>query len=71
MAVFVIGARGSGGADHFAQVEATHKAQGLIYSKLQRQASLLAFVGNFRMLALICLLCSGLAFLFQRARAMH
>jgi DHA2 family multidrug resistance protein len=63
-------------AGHFGQVEAAHKAQGMIYGELQRQASLLAFVGNFRMLALICLLCSGLAFLFKKvhsrpAGAMH
>jgi DHA2 family multidrug resistance protein len=54
---------------HFDQVEAARKAQGVMYGELQRQATLWAFVNNFRMLALICLVCAGLVLLFKKVRA--
>jgi len=52
----------------FDQVQATHLTQSLIYGELQRQATLWAFVDNFRMLALICLVCSVLVILFKRVK---
>ncbi len=43
-------------------------AQAAIYGELQRQATLLVFVNNFRMLALICLVCAWSVVLFKRVR---
>lgn len=39
-----------------------------IYGVLVRQASLLAFIDNFRLLTLVCLLCVPLVFLLRRVR---
>lgn len=55
-------------AEHFDQVEAARKAQGLIYGELQRQSSLWAFVDNFRMLALVCLVCAGTVFILKKVK---
>jgi MFS transporter, DHA2 family, multidrug resistance protein len=56
-------------AGHFDEVEAARKAQGEIYGELQRQATLWAFVDNFRMLAFLCLVCAGLVFFFRKVKA--
>jgi DHA2 family multidrug resistance protein len=45
------------------------QAQGLLYGTLQSQASLWAFVENFRLFGLFCLGCLPLVFLFKRAKA--
>ncbi|MGB6063583.1 MAG: DHA2 family efflux MFS transporter permease subunit [Desulfomonilaceae bacterium] len=44
---------------------AAQQAYGVIYGILQKQAMLLAFMDNFRILALMCLLCIPLVFLFR------
>jgi len=48
---------------------AGEQATALIYQTLLRQAMLLAYIDNFRLIALVCLLCVPLAFLFRRVRA--
>ena len=48
---------------------AGEQATALIYQTLQRQAMLLAYIDNFRLIALVCLLCVPLVFLFRRVRA--
>jgi MFS transporter, DHA2 family, multidrug resistance protein len=45
---------------------AQHQAYGLIYQKLQQQASLWAYVDQFRLLALACAVLVPLVFLFQK-----
>jgi len=45
---------------------AHHKALGAIYEMVQQQASLLSYVDNFRLLAVLALLCLPLAALFRR-----
>jgi hypothetical protein len=54
-----------GGAD---QVTAQHKALGALYQSMMQQASLLAYVDNFRLLGFLSLLCIPIALLFQRVR---
>ena len=44
------------------------QAYGAIYQTLVRQASLLAYIDNFRLLAFMCLLCTPAALLFKRVR---
>ena len=39
-----------------------------MYAELRRQATLWAFVNNFRLLALICLVCAGSVVLFKKVR---
>ena len=48
---------------------AGEQATALIYQTLQRQAMLLAYIDNFRLIALVCLLSVPLVFLFRRVRA--
>jgi DHA2 family multidrug resistance protein len=43
-------------------------ARGYLYSSLLKQAQLLSFVQGFRMLAILSLVCIGLAFLLKRVR---
>ena len=50
-------------------VLAQMQAQGLIYGTLQSQASLWAFVENFRLFGVLCLCCLPLVLLFKRVRA--
>ena len=50
-------------------VSAGHKAVGMMYGTLARQAMLLAFLDNFRLMALLCVLCVPAALLFKRVRA--
>jgi DHA2 family multidrug resistance protein len=44
------------------------QAQGLLYGALLNQASLWAFVENFRLFGLFCILCLPLVLLFKKAR---
>jgi len=44
------------------------QAQSGIYATLLEQAKLWAFVENFRLFGLFCLLCLPLVFLFKRVR---
>jgi DHA2 family multidrug resistance protein len=44
------------------------QAQGLLYGTLLRQSELWAFVENFRLFGLLCLLCLPLVLLFKRAK---
>jgi DHA2 family multidrug resistance protein len=48
---------------------ATQQAYGAIYETLVGQATLLAYIDNFRLLAFLCLLCVPAALLFRRVRA--
>jgi len=45
------------------------EAYGAIYQMVLKQASLLAYIDNFRLLALMCLVCTPAALLFKRVRA--
>lgn len=47
---------------------AHQQAQGLIYNLMQGQASLWAFVENFRLFGILCLACLPLVLLFKRVR---
>jgi DHA2 family multidrug resistance protein len=47
---------------------AHHKALGMLYGGVQRQASLLAYMDNFRMLGFLSLLCIPLALCFRNVR---
>ncbi len=58
-------------AGQLGQFQATHLAQSEIYGEMQRQATLWAFVDNFRMLALLCLFCSILVVFFRRVATRH
>ena len=44
-------------------------AYGIIYQAVARQAMVLSYIDNFRMLAFICLICVPAVFLFKRVRA--
>jgi DHA2 family multidrug resistance protein len=50
--------------DYAAQAQAT----GIIYNVMQQQAQLAAFVDNFRLFGIICILCVPLVFLFKRVQ---
>jgi MFS transporter, DHA2 family, multidrug resistance protein len=54
---------------HGSIVTATQQAYGAIYQTLVRQAMLLAYIDNFRLLALLCLICMPAGFLFKKVRA--
>lgn len=47
---------------------AQQQAYGAIYQTLVRQANLLAYIDNFRFLALMCVICAPAALLFKRVR---
>lgn len=55
----------SQGAD---MVTAHEKALGALYRSVQQQASLLAYADNFKLLAMLSLLCFPLVLLFQKVR---
>ena len=55
--------------EYFDKPDTTHLAQGRIYAELQRQATLLAYVENFRMLAFACFLCIAGVFLLKRIKS--
>jgi DHA2 family multidrug resistance protein len=48
---------------------AQRQAYGLLYGTLQQQAALFAYVDTFRWLALLCLFCVPLVFLFRKTKA--
>ncbi|HWF87566.1 MAG TPA: DHA2 family efflux MFS transporter permease subunit [Pyrinomonadaceae bacterium] len=50
-------------------VTATEQAYGAMYQTLVRQATLLAYIDNFRLLALLCLICLPAGLLFKKVRA--
>lgn len=50
-------------------VTATQQAYGAMYQTLVRQATLLAYIDNFRLLAFLCLLCMPAGLLFKKVRA--
>ncbi|MGE5612492.1 MAG: DHA2 family efflux MFS transporter permease subunit, partial [Bacillota bacterium] len=50
---------------------ARQKAYGLIYGEVTRQAGLLAYVHDFEVLAVVCLLCVPAVFAFQRITHKH
>jgi DHA2 family multidrug resistance protein len=51
---------------HLGPAEAVRQAQAFIYGSLIKQSQLLAFVQNFRMLAIGCLLCIAVVFLLKK-----
>jgi DHA2 family multidrug resistance protein len=55
----------SGGTDAFT---AHRKALGMIYGMTQRQASLLSYIDNFRLLGVLALICCPLPFFFVAVR---
>src|SRR5262249_27702951 len=59
----------AGLADRLGSVAAGPAALGMLYQTLVRQATLLAFLDNFRMVAALALCCLPLVFLFRRVRA--
>ena len=48
---------------------ATQQAYGTIYGTAVKQAMLLSYVDNFRILAFLCVLCIPIVFFFKRVRA--
>lgn len=48
---------------------ASEQAAALLYQDLVRQATLLAYIDAFRLIALVCVLCIPLALLFRRVRS--
>jgi DHA2 family multidrug resistance protein len=50
-------------------VTAQRQAYGLLYGMMQQQAALFAYVDTFRWLALLCLVCVPLVFLFKKTKA--
>ncbi len=55
-------------AGQYDQVEAARRAGAVIYGELERQATLWAFVNNFRMLAVICMVCAVTVVFFKKVR---
>jgi DHA2 family multidrug resistance protein len=47
---------------------AQQQSYGVLYQVLQQQASLLSYLDQFRMLAIVCLLCAPLVLLFKKPR---
>ncbi|HEY0429857.1 MAG TPA: DHA2 family efflux MFS transporter permease subunit [Pyrinomonadaceae bacterium] len=45
------------------------QAYGTIYGMLLKQASVLSYIDNFRLLAILCFICAPAAFLFKRVKA--
>ena len=56
-------------AAHGNAVTATQQAYGAVYQALVRQATLLAYIDNFRFLALMCVICLPAGLLFKKVRA--
>jgi DHA2 family multidrug resistance protein len=50
-------------------VTAMQQAYGAVYQTLVRQATLLAYIDNFRFLAFMCVICLPAGFLFKKVRA--
>ncbi len=53
---------------YFTPVEAFQKAYGLLYGILIKQATLLAYIDNFRLLAILSLLCIPTVLLFKKVK---
>lgn len=49
-------------------VTASQQAYGMIYDTLVGQATVLAYIDNFRLLAFLCLLCVPAALLFKKVK---
>jgi DHA2 family multidrug resistance protein len=47
----------------------SQKAEAVMYGTLVKQATLLAYVDNFRLFAFICVICALAVFLFKKVRA--
>ena len=58
----------SGLAARVGVIAAGPQSMGLLYRELTRQASLLAFVDNFKLISALAICCLPLAFLFRRVR---
>ncbi|HKP85335.1 MAG TPA: DHA2 family efflux MFS transporter permease subunit [Blastocatellia bacterium] len=56
-------------APQFGPVAAAEKAAGIIYGTIVKQASLAAFVDNFRLLGIMCILCIAAVFLLKKVKA--
>jgi MFS transporter, DHA2 family, multidrug resistance protein len=56
-------------APHSGPVTTHSQAYGLMYQTLQQQAALWAYIDQFRMLAIVCLLVAPIFFLYKRAAA--
>ncbi|MCM3874714.1 MAG: hypothetical protein ND895_28810, partial [Pyrinomonadaceae bacterium] len=50
-------------------ITASQQAYGAIYDTLVGQATMMAYIDNFRLLAFLCLLCVPAALLFRRVKA--
>jgi DHA2 family multidrug resistance protein len=59
----------AGLADRLGSVAAGPAALGMLYQTLVRQATLLAFLDNFRMIAGLAVFCLPLVFMFRRVRS--
>ncbi|HZL43311.1 MAG TPA: DHA2 family efflux MFS transporter permease subunit [Verrucomicrobiae bacterium] len=55
-------------AAHAGPVQAHQQALGLLYNSLVQQSTLWAFVENFRLFGVLCLVCLPLVLLFKRVR---
>jgi DHA2 family multidrug resistance protein len=53
---------------YFGPVDALRRAEGTIYNELIRQSTLMAFIDNFRLLAVMSLLCVGVVMLLKRVK---
>ena len=53
----------------FDQAEASRKARGAIAQELGRQATLLAYVNNFRLLSFVCFFCIAVVFFLKKVKA--
>jgi DHA2 family multidrug resistance protein len=47
---------------------ATQQAYGVIYGTVVRQATVMSYIDNFRLLAFLCMLCIPAVFLFKRVK---
>jgi MFS transporter, DHA2 family, multidrug resistance protein len=53
---------------YFSPPEALQKAYGLLYGTLVKQATLLAYIDNFRLLAILSVLCVPTVLLFKKVK---
>jgi len=59
----------TGIATHGNLMAASQQAYGVVYQSLVRQATLLAYIDNFRLLAFMCLVCLPAGLLFKKVKA--
>ena len=57
----------SGGAGMSANPDAVRRASAMLYQLLQSQSALWAYIEQFRLLVLVCLVCAPLVFLFRKS----